>query len=63
MHESMVHKGLAKCFTEADFEADELAEAPALEDEAFDLDQEQQPARLAPGPAVLSSDRQRLVLT
>lgn len=32
---------------ETDFEADELAEAPALEDEAFDLDQQQQPTRKA----------------
>jgi len=35
------------CFVEADFEADELADGPTLEDVDFDMEQEQQPARSA----------------
>lgn len=41
----MIKLDVTDCVTETDFEADELAEAPALEDEAFDLDQQQQPTR------------------
>lgn len=40
---------------EADFEADELAEAPTLEDGTFDLEQEQQPTRSGEAPVVFPS--------
>lgn len=41
--------------TEADFEADELAEAPTLENGTFDFEQAQQPTRSTEQPLVLTT--------
>ena len=43
------------CSAEADFEADELAEAPTLEDGSLALEQEQQPSRSAEEPVALAT--------
>ena len=48
------------CSAEADFEADELAEAPTLEDGTFDLEQEQQPTRSAEQPLVHTTNGKAL---